>query len=391
MASLAVNVAVIEAGKVLLTQREDFEYWVLPGGGIEPGESLAQAALRETFEETGLQVALTRLVGIYYRPAPVPWGGHVAVFAARPVGGSLKAQPEEVADLGYFDPAELPSEHMPWMPRRIQDAVSGAGGSAVWRLDRVWPFAPEATRLDTYAWRDRSGLSRADFYRQTMAQPGETGDVLEVPAADVAPWLDDIPGVDETMPSVKGQPGFAVNVAIIQDGRVLLMQREDFEVWGLPGGMVEEGETVAQAARREVFEEVGLEVALTRMVGVYSDFRLYHRGFQGVLFAGRITGGELRVDNREGLQARFFDPGDLPDALQFGTRRRVADTFDGVGGSLLWRQEIGWPFAAGLSRREIYSLRDQSGLGRAEFFRRYLEKVGPLVEELEVGDSLKPV
>jgi hypothetical protein len=48
MPGIAVNVAVIQEGKVLLTKREDFEVWCLPSGGVEDGESLAEAALRET-------------------------------------------------------------------------------------------------------------------------------------------------------------------------------------------------------------------------------------------------------------------------------------------------------------------------------------------------------
>ena len=56
MTGLAVNVAVIHEGKILLTQREDFETWILPSGGVEDGESLAQAAIRETREETGAEL-----------------------------------------------------------------------------------------------------------------------------------------------------------------------------------------------------------------------------------------------------------------------------------------------------------------------------------------------
>ena len=56
MPGLAVNVAVIHEDKILLTQREDFETWILPSGGVEDDESIAQAAIRETKEETGLDV-----------------------------------------------------------------------------------------------------------------------------------------------------------------------------------------------------------------------------------------------------------------------------------------------------------------------------------------------
>ncbi len=65
---LGASVAIIQAGQILLIQREDFEVWGLPGGQVEAGESIAQAAMREARAETGLDVELTRLVGIYSLP-----------------------------------------------------------------------------------------------------------------------------------------------------------------------------------------------------------------------------------------------------------------------------------------------------------------------------------
>src|SRR5688572_248553 len=95
MAHLAVNIAVIQDGKILLTKRDDFEAWILPSGGVEEGESLAQAAIRETKEATGLDVELTRLVGVYSRLGS--WSpGYMVLFAAKPGGGAIQCQRGEI-------------------------------------------------------------------------------------------------------------------------------------------------------------------------------------------------------------------------------------------------------------------------------------------------------
>jgi 8-oxo-dGTP pyrophosphatase MutT (NUDIX family) len=53
--------------------------------------------------------------------------------------------------------------------------------------------------------------------------------------------------------------------------KVLLTRRSDNGMWCLPGGMIEAGESVAEGCEREVWEETGLRVRVTRLTGVYSD------------------------------------------------------------------------------------------------------------------------
>ena len=65
--------------------------------------------------------------------------------------------------------------------------------------------------------------------------------------------------------------GLSVSAMVWRKGELLLMRRADNGHWGLPGGFVEVGESVAAAARREVREETGWTVEIGRLIGVYSD------------------------------------------------------------------------------------------------------------------------
>jgi 8-oxo-dGTP pyrophosphatase MutT (NUDIX family) len=60
-----VAAVIFDEGRVLLQRRDDTGRWGLPGGGVEPGESVRQALIREVREETGLEVEPLRLIGVY--------------------------------------------------------------------------------------------------------------------------------------------------------------------------------------------------------------------------------------------------------------------------------------------------------------------------------------
>jgi 8-oxo-dGTP pyrophosphatase MutT (NUDIX family) len=99
----SVNVVVVnDAGEVLLIQRSDNGNWAVPGGAIDLGESLTDAAIRETREESGIDCRITGIVGIYTDPRHVilyTSNGEVrqefsVVLTAAPVGGELAPSSE---------------------------------------------------------------------------------------------------------------------------------------------------------------------------------------------------------------------------------------------------------------------------------------------------------
>lgn len=104
---LAVAVIVIDGKKILLNKR-DIEpqrgLWSFPSGYVDVGESVEEAAVRETREETGLEVRLDGLVGVYsHRERPVV----LIVYAGTVIGGELIIG-NEVQDIGFFDLHDLP-------------------------------------------------------------------------------------------------------------------------------------------------------------------------------------------------------------------------------------------------------------------------------------------
>jgi len=119
--------------RILLMQRADNGHWGLPGGHVEPGESVAQATVREVLEETGCTVQVERLIGVYSDPArqTIEFKGGARLqlvnlcFEARVLDESGQpTTPEETIDMGFFAPDDLPEPFVPIHTIRIEDAVS---------------------------------------------------------------------------------------------------------------------------------------------------------------------------------------------------------------------------------------------------------------------------
>ncbi len=90
--------------------------WALPSGYIEADESVEEAAVREAKEETGLDVELTEMVGVYSFPDGPPSSGIMMMYAARVVGGKLQAGDDAIA-AKLFDPSDVPT--LPFRTHRL--------------------------------------------------------------------------------------------------------------------------------------------------------------------------------------------------------------------------------------------------------------------------------
>jgi ADP-ribose pyrophosphatase YjhB (NUDIX family) len=165
MPNFGVVIAILSGDRILLTQREDFEVWCLPGGGIEDGETLTQAAIREAREETSLEVRIERLVGVYSRPKWFNGGQHEILFAATSPGGALTPDSHEVKSAAWFRIDDLPQPILPWMVREARDAMTGMS-STVWRFEFDWSLPSGLNKNDMYRLRDESGLTRQEFFLQ---------------------------------------------------------------------------------------------------------------------------------------------------------------------------------------------------------------------------------
>lgn len=102
-----------EEGRVLLIERADEGTWSLPCGYVDPGESPAETAVRETREETGIEVRVTELVGVYRRPPSVgtnPHGHVIVCYLCERTGGEPATSRESEA-VAYRDPEAVTDWH----------------------------------------------------------------------------------------------------------------------------------------------------------------------------------------------------------------------------------------------------------------------------------------
>lgn len=128
---LGVRAVVVRGERLLMVRhRSGAAPWSLPGGGVNRGEDLAAAALREVREEGGCAARVERLLGMYYQNAH-GFNNHVAIFVCAALG---EARPPiadiEIVDARFFLPQDIPANSDPGSLRRIAEYRQGLAGEA---------------------------------------------------------------------------------------------------------------------------------------------------------------------------------------------------------------------------------------------------------------------
>lgn len=111
-------------------------------------------------------------------------------------------------------------------------------------------------------------------------------------------------------------------VIILNENNELLLQHRTDGGWGLPGGLMELGESLEETAKREVKEETGLEIGELALVSVFSGPDYYFKVSNGdelysvtAVYVSKDVRGKIEVDEAESVEVRYFKLNELPDEL----------------------------------------------------------------------------
>jgi 8-oxo-dGTP pyrophosphatase MutT (NUDIX family) len=122
------------AGRVLMVEPSYKDYWEIPGGYVETGESPLHAAIREVQEELGITPPIGRLLAVDWAPNEAEGDKVLYLFDGGQLSqdrlASIKLQPDELKSFAFVSADQLAERTIPRLARRIRAAVEARGSSA---------------------------------------------------------------------------------------------------------------------------------------------------------------------------------------------------------------------------------------------------------------------
>ncbi len=163
---------------------------------------------------------------------------------------------------------------------------------------------------------------------------------MQNPSNDAESWRNMRDQEGNQLPKPIDYVAAGTNAFLVEDGKVLLQKRSDNGLWGLPGGRMDAGESMAECAVREMWEETGVESRVTRLIGVYSDPA--HHSIMSYRHSGNVqivqyviglyemerTGGEIAVSH-ESTAVEWHPVDNLPEPISPAARLRITDALTG--------------------------------------------------------------
>ncbi len=126
------GIAIDADGRIFLVKHSYVPGWLLPGGGVEPGETTLEALHRELMEEGHIAIASCEFFGLYFNPRDSA-RDHVALYVIRDFVQTSQPQPNaEIVACGFFARDALPTDTTPATRARIAEVVDGVERAQTW-------------------------------------------------------------------------------------------------------------------------------------------------------------------------------------------------------------------------------------------------------------------
>ncbi len=198
--------------------------------------------------------------------------------------------------------------------------------------DKLYQIADEIRGVANMGLRYAQDEYDMERYQKVLLASTRIVAALEQRSSDeiLAQYQDDLDHVS---------PHAGAEAALFRDGKLLLIQRHDSKRWAIPGGLVEIGETLAEAAQRELEEETGIRGTPTRLLGIFDSIRwkaALRRQLYLAIFQIEAS-DQIPVRTSDAIDVAFFGEDELPP-LDTWHQLRVPIVFK------LHRGEIPAPF-----------------------------------------------